>query len=119
MPLLREVLLLRNENARMLGYSSHAASKIPCRIADSVKWIDDMLKFVETLLPYAKAEDEKDRRKVEAGAQKNGYHHDDDDLIMPWDEVYYRNLLGQDDDPDRLTIGRLPSTSRYGIQSLP
>lgn len=92
----REVLLLRDENARELGYQSHAASRIPFRIAESTEWIDSLLNGLsETLSPYAEAEEEKDRRRVEGSARSNGKSTP----LMEWDTAYYRNLSP---DPDRV-----------------
>ncbi len=71
--ILRGVLSLRDENARALGYQSHAASRIPSRIAESSEWIDSMLNGLsETMLPYGKVEDEKYMRKTEESARSNG-----------------------------------------------
>lgn len=92
----REILLLRDENARELGYQSHAASKIPFRIAESTEWIDNLLNgLLETLLPYTMAEEEKDKRRVESSARSNGERTP----LMEWDTAYYRNLSP---DPDRV-----------------
>src|SRR3569833_3038760 len=78
----REVLLLRDENARELGYQNHAASRIPSRIAESTEWIDSLLDGLsETLLPYAKADEETDRKRMEDCARDNG----NNSPLMEWD----------------------------------
>lgn len=38
-PIFREVILLRDENARELGFPSHAATKLPYRSAESTEWV--------------------------------------------------------------------------------
>ncbi|KAG6363517.1 hypothetical protein INS49_008617 [Diaporthe citri] len=48
--LLRDIILKRDDNARLLGYSSHAAFRLERRVAKTVEWVDDFLSDVETNL---------------------------------------------------------------------
>lgn len=92
----REILLLRDENARALGFKSHAALRATSRIAQSTEWIDDMLHgLVETLLPYGKADREKFRKRTRESALRHGKTSP----LQPWDEAYYSRLSP---DPDRV-----------------
>ena len=88
-PTFREVVLLRDKNARTLGYRSHAESRIPDRIAESTEWVNSMLSdLAKQLRPYGLAEDERYQRIVEDSARNHGH----DGPIMPWDEDYFKRL---------------------------
>lgn len=92
----REILLLRDENARALGYQSHAALRATSRIAESTEWVDDMLNgLAETLLPYGKADHDRFRKRTEESARDRGKTPP----LQPWDEAYYSCLAP---DPDRV-----------------
>ncbi|KAK1829262.1 hypothetical protein QBC39DRAFT_287785 [Podospora conica] len=88
-PIFKEVVLLRDENARALGYRSHAEYRIPDRIAESTEWVNTMLGgLADRLLPYGRAEDERYNRAVEDSARSQGYNGP----IMPWDDDYFKRL---------------------------
>lgn len=52
MALFKRAVLLRDQNARLLGFKSHAEFKLQERMAPSTEWVDDMLnRMREKLLP--------------------------------------------------------------------
>lgn len=91
-PIFRDVILLRDENARELGEKSHADSKIPYRIAESTDWVADLMNsLVERLLPFGRQDYEKvcaTKRRIlgDGGLTDKGSHE-----LMPWDYLYYSN----------------------------
>ncbi|KJR86848.1 metallopeptidase MepB [Sporothrix schenckii 1099-18] len=91
-PIFREVMLLRDENARQLGAANHASTKLPYRLAESLEWLDHFLNDVaNTLIPAARAEHNNvaaERRrslKEEPGEEVP----EDDNTMPPWDYLYY------------------------------
>lgn len=53
----REVILRRDSNARLLGYPSHAASRLEKRVAKTTAWVHHFLdQLQDTLLPREHAE---------------------------------------------------------------
>lgn len=88
-PIFKEVVLLRDENARALGHKSHAEYRIPDRIAESTEWVNSMLGgLADRMRPYGRAEDERYKRMVEDSARSHGYNGP----IMPWDDAYFKRL---------------------------
>lgn len=88
-PIFKKVVLLRDENARTLGYRSHAELRIPDRIAESTEWVNSMLgDLAKQLRPYGLAEDERYKRMIEVSARNHGHAGP----IMPWDEDYFKRL---------------------------
>lgn len=54
-PIFRETILLRDENARMLGYRNHAEYRLPHRIAESVEWVESIIdSLTQSLLPESR-----------------------------------------------------------------
>ena len=88
-PIFREVILLRDENAREIGLTSHAASKLPYRTTEPTKWMDELMnRLLETLLPLGKVEFERledmKQRCLQADATTRKV---DSTAFMPWDLV--------------------------------
>ncbi|MBE3049912.1 hypothetical protein IMZ48_46925 [Candidatus Bathyarchaeota archaeon] len=99
-PLFKDVIQLRNENARRLGYKSHAASRIPYRIADCTEWIDDLLKkLLDSALPFAKRNFEKVPAKKREVVQAARPGEDGAEKLLPWDVFYYGRLVDQEEGP--------------------
>lgn len=93
--LFKRVVLLRHDNARMLGFKSHAELKLQERIATSTDWVDDMLNSMhDQLLPVGKAVMEQlkllKRMHLATKIQRG------DDETLPWDFHYYIRLLKDD-----------------------
>ncbi|KAJ3950998.1 hypothetical protein N0V92_012608 [Colletotrichum tropicale] len=90
-PLYKEMIILRDENARMLGYKNHADFRIRERTAPSTEWVDDFLdKLIEDLMPKGKREIEK------LEAKKRSYLAVEEAEILPWDYQYYTRLLEEE-----------------------
>lgn len=94
--LFKKVVLLRDQNARLLGFKSHAEFRLQKRIATSTEWVDDMLnRMGEQLLPIGRGVmDElkalKRKHMLVTGPQSG------DDEIFPWDFHYYMRFLDED-----------------------
>lgn len=90
--LFKRIVLLRDENARLLGYKSHTDFKLQDRIATSTEWVDGMLNSMrEQVLPIGQEVMEQlkvIKRKHLATDPQSG-----DDEILPWDFHYYIRLL--------------------------
>jgi peptidyl-dipeptidase Dcp len=80
--LVRRIVALRAERARLLGYPHHAAYQIADRTAGSVDAVDAML---SKLVPAAVA-----NARAEAAELQRAIHHDGKGLtLQPWDWTYY------------------------------
>ncbi|KAJ9148665.1 Metallopeptidase [Pleurostoma richardsiae] len=90
--LFKEVIVRRDQNARLLGYPSHAAFRLEARVAKSPAWVDRLLSDLEkVLIPQGEREMKPltERRKID--------HPDDRSAYMPpWDYDYYRRLALED-----------------------
>ncbi|KAF6804533.1 metallopeptidase (peptidase family M3) [Colletotrichum sojae] len=92
--LYKQILLLRDENARVLGYDSHAAFRIRRRTAPSTEWVGEFLnKLSGELLPHGRREIARlgkiKKQHLERLGEKDGQE------IMAWDYYYYARLLEQ------------------------
>ncbi|KAK0383367.1 hypothetical protein NLU13_9280 [Sarocladium strictum] len=93
--LFKQIVTLRDENARMLGYSSHAAFRIEKRVAKTVDWVEDLAnKIEEALLPVAQKEMDKLRAIKAEFLQTHGAGDDDspEDVLNPWDVDFYSRI---------------------------
>ncbi|KAK0385539.1 hypothetical protein NLU13_6719 [Sarocladium strictum] len=55
----KQIITLRDKNARMLGYANHAAFRLEKRVAKNVEWVEELLKNLEeALTPTAREETE-------------------------------------------------------------
>ena len=92
-PLFREAILLRDEAARLLGYSNHAEFRIEDKMAKTPKTVDDFLGDLRTrLAPGGKKEIEQllDLKKQDLKARSLS---DDDSKYFLWDHRYYDRLM--------------------------
>lgn len=93
--LFKKVVLLRDQNARLLGFKSHAEFRLHQRIATSTEWVDDMLnRMGEQLLPIGQGvmEELKALKRTNLATDTQS----GDDEIFPWDFHYYMRLLEED-----------------------
>ncbi|KAI8152334.1 Neurolysin [Colletotrichum sp. SAR 10_70] len=90
-PLYKEMIILRDENARMLGYRNHADFRIRERTAPSTEWVDEFLnKLIKNLLPKGRGEIER------LEAKKRSHLAVEEAEILPWDYQYYTRLLEEE-----------------------
>ncbi|KAI8223635.1 Neurolysin [Colletotrichum sp. SAR 10_99] len=90
-PLYKEMIILRDENARMLGYKNHADFRIRERTAPSTEWVDEFLnRLIKDLLPKGKGEIER------LEAKKRSHLAVEEAEILPWDYQYYTRLLEEE-----------------------
>ncbi|KAL2281970.1 hypothetical protein FJTKL_11229 [Diaporthe vaccinii] len=88
-------VLLRDQNARLLGFKSHAEFKSQERMATSTEWVDDMLNSMrEQLLPIGQGAMEQLKATKRTHLVRN--HQSGEDEILPWDFDYYMRSLEED-----------------------
>ncbi|MCH2532936.1 MAG: M3 family metallopeptidase [Bdellovibrionales bacterium] len=80
-----EIIKLRSEKAKLLGYDTHADFVLSKRMAESKKTVMD---FLNKLLKSAKPAAEKEVQELSELAKK-----DDIEQLMPWDVAYYTEKL--------------------------
>ena len=83
-----EIVRLRDEKARLLGYKNHAAFVLERRMA---KTPETVMNFLNTLLKAYKPAAEADLEALQAFASENGGPED----LKPWDIGYYSEKLKQ------------------------
>jgi metallopeptidase MepB len=101
--LFKRIVLLRHDNASLLGFKSHAEFKLQEIIATSTEWVDDMLsRMREQLLPVGQGvmKQLKALKKTHLVADLQP----GDDEIYPWDFHYYMRLLEDDKRVDQELI---------------
>lgn len=94
--LFKKVVLLRDQNARLLGFKSHAEFRLQHRIATSTEWVDDMLdRMGKQLLPIGRGVMDElkalKRKHLLVTCPQSG-----NDEIFPWDFHYYMRLLEEE-----------------------
>lgn len=93
-PIFREIILLRDINAREVGSASHAATRLPYRVAESVQWVEDLINSVsEVLVPLGRAQYER------VAEMKNRHEGPYERTLEAWDYLYYSNMLNTDASP--------------------
>ncbi len=85
-PIMREMLALRDEQARLLGFEHHAASQLSTRMADSAGQVERFLRdLAGRARPQAQAQlEELSEFAAEIGAETP---------LAPWDIAYYSERL--------------------------
>ncbi|KAK7726088.1 hypothetical protein SLS53_009541, partial [Cytospora paraplurivora] len=97
-PLFRDIVILRDQNARLLGYKSHAEKRLQDRVAPSVQWVEEVLKQLRgELLP--KGKEELDLLRAKKREHTGGAVVTDE--IMPWDFNYYKRLVEEQQQIDQ------------------
>ncbi|GAA5998615.1 metalloendopeptidase [Rhodotorula paludigena] len=94
-PLLREMVSLRNEAARLLGYANHAAWVLEIKMAKTPDAVDAFLADLEhKLRPLGLAERERLLALKREEHQRRGLPKSaDDDQFFLWDYRYYDRLF--------------------------
>lgn len=101
--LFNRVILLRDQNARLLAFKSHAEFKLQERIAPSTEWVDDMLNSMhEQLLSVGQGVMAQLKATKKTHLVK--HHRVGEDEILPWDFHYYMRLLEEDKKVDHELI---------------
>ncbi|KAK1638860.1 peptidase family M3 [Colletotrichum phormii] len=109
-PLFKEMLILRDENARILGYGSHADFRIERRVAPSTEWVEGFLgRLSKGLEPRGREEMARvaERKRVDLGIRGDtvgGEKESEEGKILPWDFEYYTRLLEEEADVDQEMI---------------
>jgi peptidyl-dipeptidase Dcp len=86
---IKEIVSLRYDKAKLLGYNNFADFVLTERMADSVPQV---ISFLDELLKLAKPVALKEKQEVEAFMKKSGVKHD----LQLWDWSYYSNKLKKD-----------------------
>jgi metallopeptidase MepB len=98
-PLFREAFVLRDENARRLGYASHAAFRLETHVAKTPAWVSNLLdKLEQLLLPRGQREMQILLERREQDYPNSG------DSMPPWDYDYYSRLALEDLDVKHVQI---------------
>lgn len=86
---IRKIVALRLEKARLLGYSTYAESVLTDRMAESPEAVNTFLnQLLKASHPHALA----DKKEVEDYARRNGFNGE----LQRWDWAYYSNKLKQE-----------------------
>ncbi|OAQ64338.1 peptidase family M3 [Pochonia chlamydosporia 170] len=91
--LFRRIISLRHKNARLRGYKTHAASRLPYRMAMSIDWVENLLEDLsKALIEVGK------RNFAQLQQKKNEVITKDKDTsqnakIEAWDVPYYNRLI--------------------------
>ncbi len=88
-PLVAEMLALRHEQARLLGFASHAEMRLAKRMADSPKAVEE---FLLDLARRARAQARSQLDEVTEFASRLGA----ETPLQPWDLAYYSEKLREE-----------------------
>ncbi|KAL1592364.1 metalloendopeptidase [Paraconiothyrium brasiliense] len=92
-PLFREAILLRDEAARLLGYSNHAEFRIEDKMAKTPKTVDDFLGDLRTRLAPGGQTEIKKLLELKQEDLKARSLSDDSSKYFLWDHRYYDRLM--------------------------
>ena len=95
-PLFQEIILLRDEAARLLGYPNHAAFKIEDKMAKTPETVDEFLGDLRKRLTPGGAADKKTLVELKQQDLKNRGLDPDDKLFL-WDNRFYDRMLLEND----------------------
>lgn len=84
---MREIVSLRHQRAKLLGYTSHAHFVLEERMAQSSENVN---KFLDELYTYAKPVAEKQMQELLEYAKKQGFS---ENRLQRWDYAYYAEKL--------------------------
>jgi len=97
-PLFKEVVVLRDEAARLLGYPNHAAFKIEDKMAKTTKTVDDFLGDLRERLTKGGASEKKTLAALkEKDLKSHGAGKTFDGQYYLWDHRYYDRLMLEQD----------------------
>ena len=92
-PLVYEILKIKAEMAKMLGFANHAERSLASKMAPSVESVRELSDLIrEKALPAA----ERELEEITAFARKNGgdeYSEDNLEKLMPWDLTFWSERL--------------------------
>lgn len=95
-PILEEAIALRDEAARLLGYSNHAEYRLEEKMEKSPHKINEFLEDMrKRLVPRGREEVQKSREMKRQDLESRG--EEDDGKFYLWDQSYYTRLLVQRD----------------------
>ena len=95
-PLFKEAVLLRDEAARLLGYSNHAAFRIEDKMAKTPATVDEFLGDLrQRLVNGGRKEKEILKTMKEEDVKSNGGHFDGH--YFTWDHRYYSRIQLEND----------------------
>ncbi|KAK2608740.1 hypothetical protein QQS21_002729 [Conoideocrella luteorostrata] len=106
-PLFRRAILLRDENARLLGYKSHADYGIPHRMTESAECVEKMItRLTYSLTAEAKANFTRIlRKKQELVAREQPTDVVTEDVVLErFDISYYNKFINQQNGVDHEKI---------------
>ncbi|KAI8207765.1 Saccharolysin [Colletotrichum sp. SAR 10_76] len=86
--LFKQVIDLRDENARLLGYENHAAFRLEARVAKAATWVNSFLDGLEDVLLRKGGEEMKTLLEI----RDKDFPQDNDSMPL-WDYDYYNRLL--------------------------
>ncbi|KAL5388130.1 hypothetical protein DPSP01_003120 [Paraphaeosphaeria sporulosa] len=92
-PLFREAILLRDEAARLLGYSNHAEFRIEDKMAKTPKTVNDFLGDLRTRLAPGGQTEIKKLLELKQEDLKTRSLGDDNSKYFLWDHRYYDRLM--------------------------
>ena len=97
-PIFREVIMLRDEAARLLGYPNHAAFIIEDKMAKTTKTVDDFLGDLRQRLTEGGRSEIKTLTELKKQDYKSlGREQDFDGHYYLWDNRYYDRLMLEKD----------------------
>jgi len=88
-PLVDEILLLKDEKAKLLGYEHYAAYSLVKKMAKSS---DHVIDFLQDLVKYAKPVAEKELSELQSFAMQSGHQG----ALNAWDTGYYSEKLREE-----------------------
>lgn len=83
---MQEIMRLRAEEAKLLGFKNYAEVSLATKMATSV---DEVMHFMQDLLQKAKPHAQKELQELQAFAKASGL----DDELKTWDSVYYSDKM--------------------------
>lgn len=97
LPIFKEVISLRDANARQLGYKSHAAYRLEKRLAKTSKWVHKFMEELERVLLPEAAKEVKKLLALEAGhTEKHECVDKGTKTILARDYQYWKRLSLED-----------------------
>lgn len=106
-PLFKQATLLRDRQARLLGYRSHAEAVLSDRMAPSIEWVEKLLDdLARHLAPVGQKEltDVRRKKKQHLSPILKPSAALQDVEVEPWDVLYYRRMLEDDQEIDHNRI---------------
>lgn len=94
----KQIVMLRDESARLLGYAHHAAFRIENRAAKTTEWVEELCDQLEhALMPVGKKEMDELRAIKKKHLRNVGSSAEDlpEDLLNPWDAAFYSRIASE------------------------